>query len=151
MNKAIRVVPLAVIAALMAACHDTAPTAVNPLPGGTPLLVDLKTVTGVPASGLPRLTLSGGAGTLVAQWDVVSGFCMIVNATAQRAGSVIVIWFDRYGNPSANCVGGEEGYEYLATVKGLPSGVYQVQVVDQIGDNPGRQVGRATLAVAPAP
>lgn len=75
----------------------------------------------------------------------------LASATAKRAGSVVMIWIDRYGNPAANCTPAVVGSDYIATVTGLSSGVYQVQVVDQLGDGPGRQVGRATLAVAPAP
>ena len=75
----------------------------------------------------------------------------LASATAERAGSVVMIWINRYGNPAANCTPALMGYDYVATVTGLSSGVYEVQVVDQLGDGPGRQVGRATLAVSPAP
>ena len=152
MNNIIRHVSVAISISLVAtACHDNTPTAAHPLPGGIPLAVDLQTVRDVPTSGLPRLTLRGGAGAVVAQWEVVDGPCMLANATAQGAGSVVMIWIDRYGNPAANCTPASMGYEYVATVSGLSSGVYEVQVVDQLGDGPGRQVGRAALAVSPAP
>ena len=152
MKHSMRHLSIAVSVSLVAAaCHDNAPTAANPLPGGVPLTVDLQTVRNVPTSGLPRLTLRGGAGSIVAQWEVVEGLCMLASATAERAGSVVMIWIDRYGNPVANCTPAVVGSDYIATVTGLSAGVYQVEVVDQLGDGPGRRVGRATLAVARGP
>jgi hypothetical protein len=129
-------------------CPSSPPTEEKPLPGGIPLDISLQKTIGVSLLGLPRLVFRPTTGGIVVQYDVISGPCMLASARAERAGHVIAVWIDRGGDPGANCAPGMRRYDYIATATGLSPGTYEVRFIDQLGDDPGHELGRTLVTVS---
>jgi hypothetical protein len=144
MLRHVRVLGSFVAGVLLSACSDTI---FEPLVGAVPVAVSLQSAADIPLSGLPRLTISATAGEVNALWEVESESCIIASASAARAGSVIEIKLERGGNPLASCVAGRVGYRYMARVRGLEQGQYEVRLVDvHVGQAP-YEVGRRSVVV----
>ena len=137
---------LAVAAALSSCAGDGSPF--EPLRGGLALPVALET-TAEPGSTLPRFSVASIPGGAQVEWDVASPPCLMAEASALQAGSVIEVRIHRSGNPLADCVPGTVTYHYMARVMAPAPGQYEVRLVDDMLGQPPRPVGRATVAVQP--
>lgn len=138
--------PLLVI---ISACDDGGlPTGTTPLLDSSPVAVTLTTTT-ISTEGLPRLYFTGLSGAVEVLWDVESHACLLAEASAERAGKIVVIHITRSGNPGALCTSELAGYRYVARVAGLASGRYQVRLVDELANQPAREVGRDSVTVLP--
>ena len=132
-----------------AGCSDaTGP--LTPLVNAQPLVVSFTTQTGVSTDGAPSATLDGVQGGVFVKLRVVGTCAMDASVVARYAGNRAEVWVTRTANALADCAPGQVGYEYDVTARGLGAGSYDVRVVDQLGDQPARVVGRATVTVLPA-
>ena len=140
-----RLLPLAVAAVLSSCAGDGNPF--EPLPGGLSLPVTLETTVDAPSGALPRFAVVTIAGGAQVEWDVASAPCLVAEASALLAGSVIEVRIHRSGNPLADCVAGTVAYHYVARVMAPAPGLYEVRLVDDMPGQPMRPVGRATVTV----
>ena len=131
----------------LSACGSDGPTAVEPLPGATAVSVTLSETIPISTEGLPRLQFTGLAGAAELMWEVESPPCLLAEASAERAGSIVAIHISRSGNPLANCSPDPEGYRYVARVAGLAPGRYEVRLIDNLLGQPPREVGRGSVMV----
>ena len=150
MQRATR--PALALAALLVVggCSDsTAP--VTPLPRAQPLVVQMTSTEGVSTEGLPRVAITGAPGGVHVVLGV-SGICaMDAQATAGWVGNRVQVWVTRTANALADCIPAAVGYEYDIQAAGLGAGAYEVSVVDQMGEQTPRLIGRATVSVTPVP
>jgi hypothetical protein len=136
------------VGVLLSSCSAASDiTAFEPLVDATPVAVSLTSAADVPLTGLPRLDISATAGEVSVTWEVESGSCVIAEASASRAGSVVEIQLHRGGNPGANCVAARMGYRYVARVVGLEQGKYEVRLMDVFATLPAVAIGRKSVVV----
>ena len=146
--RSARIVSSLVVGMLLSSCSAaTDITGYEPLVGAEPTAVMLQTTTGIPVAGLPRLTISSTAAEVNVVWEVESGACLIVQATASRAGSILEIRLHRSGNPLALCVASMIGYRYSLRVPELGQGRYEVRFVETFGEQPPVEIGRQSVVV----
>ncbi|HEX5972567.1 MAG TPA: hypothetical protein VFY85_11610 [Gemmatimonadaceae bacterium] len=119
----------------------------EPLPGGLALPVTLETTVEASSGVLPRFAVVTIAGGAQVEWDVASAACLMAEASALQAGSVIEVRIHRSSNPLADCVAGTVAYHYVARLMAPAPGQYEVRLVDDMLGQPPRPVGRATVTV----
>lgn len=98
---------------------------------------------------LPAVEFGSGPGTILVQWTVVSGPCILADAAATRAGDVLTIRVVRRGDPAALCAPGEVVYSYELRVDRVPAGRYAVALIDAPLGEADRPAGNATVDVPP--
>ena len=140
--------PILSLLLLVAACSGGT-TPVEPLVGGSAVPVTLSTSYFPLGQAQPRLQWTGLPGAVEAVWKVEGPNCFLAHASAERAGSVIAIRVARAPNPLANCLAGNSGYRYLIRVTGLAAGRYDVRLIEDGPGQPGRAIGRSSVAVSP--
>lgn len=122
----------------------------TPLANAQPLAVSFTTNAGVSTVGAPSATVDAVRGGVSVKLHVVGACAMDASVVAGYAGSQVEVWVTRTANALADCAPAQVGYEYDVTATGLGAGSYDVRVVDQLGGQPARLVGRATVTVQPA-
>lgn len=135
----------AVVVVLASCAGDGTPF--EPLPGGLALPVTLETTVEASSGVMPRFAVVTIAGGAQVEWDVASASCLMAEASALQAGSVIEVRIHRSGNPLADCVAGTVAYHYVARLMAPAPGQYEVRLVDDMLGQPPRPVGRATVTV----
>ena len=134
---------------LLSSCADSVAAPVEPLAGATPVAVSLVGTGGISLFGLPRFQVSGLSEAVQVTWEVEDGPCLLFEASAKRAGSVVQIEIRRSGNPLANCANVRVAHRYVARVDGLSPGPFEIRLTDRWPERSSTLMGRRTVVVLP--
>lgn len=148
MFRVVRALACVLLVTAVSGGCSSSPTEAKPLAGGKPLDVALEITYAASMQGVPHVSLRPTAGGIVVEYSVASGACMLADVHAERAGDVIAVWLHRYGNPLALCTANLIAYKYVATATGLSRDTYEVRFIDQVGDDPGHELGRGLVTVS---
>jgi hypothetical protein len=77
--------------------------------------------------------------------DMVSGPCLLFNATGSVINGILQIEIEGSGNPLANCVPGTVVYHQVMLTDALPSGRYDVRVFDHPLGDKARLIARSIV------
>lgn len=129
-------------ALLAASCND-GPLA--PLPNGVP--VDVSLTTTYPEGGSPHnpQQIFVVDNRVEVSLDMVSGPCLLFNATGSVINAILQIEIESSGNPLADCVPGNVVYHQVMLTDALPQGHYDVRVFDHPFGDKARLIARSIV------